>query len=134
MADLTMIEGIGKTYSQKLHGIGIDTTSTLLERGASPKGRQEVAKLAGINRDLILRWVNHADLFRISGVGEEYADLLEDVGVDTVPELARRNPEHLYQKLAEVNQKKKRVRQLPSQAQVNKWVDEATLLPRIISY
>jgi predicted flap endonuclease-1-like 5' DNA nuclease len=83
---------------------------------------------------LILEWVNHVDLFRIKGVGEEYADLLEEAGVDTVPELAQRNPETLYQKLLEVNGEKKLVRQLPSQTQVQSWVDQAKNLPRVIAY
>jgi predicted flap endonuclease-1-like 5' DNA nuclease len=83
---------------------------------------------------LILEWVNHVDLFRITGVGEEYADLLEEAGVDTVPELAQRNPENLYQKMATVNEAKKLVRRLPSQDQVSDWVKQAHGLPRVITY
>jgi predicted flap endonuclease-1-like 5' DNA nuclease len=83
---------------------------------------------------LILEWVNHVDLFRIKGVGEEYSDLLEEAGVDTVPELAQRNPEHLHQKLVAVNQEKKLVRQLPTQAQVSNWIEQAKRLPRVIAY
>jgi predicted RecB family nuclease len=51
-------------------------------------------------------------------VGEEYADLLEVAGVDTVPELAQHNPGNLYQKMAEVNEEKKLVRQLSTEAKV----------------
>ncbi len=83
---------------------------------------------------VILEWVNHADLFRIKGVGEEYSDLLEEAGVDTVPELAQRNPENLYAKLVEVNQQKELVRQLPSQRQVADWVQQAKVMPRMIHY
>jgi len=83
---------------------------------------------------LVLEWVNHADLFRINGVGEEYSDLLEAAGVDTVPELAQRNPEHLYQKLVEVNQEKKLVRRLPTQAQVSDWIEQSKQLPRVVTY
>jgi predicted flap endonuclease-1-like 5' DNA nuclease len=83
---------------------------------------------------LILEWVNHADLFRIKGVGEEYADLLEEAGVDTVPELAQRNPANLHAKLGEVNAAKKLVRRLPTAAQVTDWVDQAKALPRVITY
>jgi predicted flap endonuclease-1-like 5' DNA nuclease len=134
MAKLTKVEGIGGVYAQKLRDAGIATTQALLEEGVSPQGRKEIAEKTGISGTLILRWVNHVDLFRVKGVGEEYADLLETAGVDTVPELAQRNPENLYQKLVAVNQEKKLVRQLPSQAQVSNWVEQAKQLPRVITY
>ena len=83
---------------------------------------------------MILEWVNHADLWRIKGVSEEYSDLLEEAGVDTVVELAQRNPENLYMKMKEVNMEKKLVRRLPSEKQVIDWVAQAKRLPRAISY
>ena len=89
---------------------------------------------SGISKKLILKWVNRADLFRIKGIGEEYADLLEIAGVDTVPELAQRNPENLYQKLLEVNQEKKLVRRSPAQDQVSDWIEQPQGLPRVITY
>ena len=134
MTKLMKIEGIGEIYAGKLEEAGITTVEALLEQGVTPKGREEMAEKAGISGKLILEWVNHADLFRIKGVGEEYADLLEAGGVDTVPELAQRNPKNLYQKLTDVNQEKKLVRQLPSQAQVQGWVAQAKDLPRKITY
>lgn len=134
MANLVKVEGIGEGYAQKLAEAGISTTQALLAKGASPQGRKEIAEKTGITQKLILRWVNHVDLFRVKGVGEEYADLLEAAGVDTVPELGQRNPGSLYQKLVEVNQEKKLVRQLPSEIQVEDWVEQAKQLPRKITY
>ena len=134
MAKLTKVEGIGEVYAQKLQEAGIKTTQALLKKGASPKGRKEIAEKTDISEELILEWVNHADLFRIKGVGEEYSDLLEAAGVDTVPELAQRNPENLHQKLGAVNQEKELVRQLPTQAQVSDWIAQAKRLPRVITY
>lgn len=134
MAKLTKVEGIGEVYAQKLQEVDINTTQALLKKGASPQGRKEIAEKTGISGTLILEWVNHVDLFRIKGVGEEYSDLLEAAGVDTVPELAQRNAENLYQKLATVNQEKKLVRQLPTQAQVSDWIEQAKRLPRVITY
>jgi len=133
MAKLTTVEGIGEAYAQKLVDAGISTTEALLEQGGSSKGRKEITEKTGISPTLILRWVNRVDLFRVKGIGEEYADLLEAAGVDTVPELAQRNPENLYQKLAEVNAEKKLVRQLPGPAQVKSWVEQAKELPRKIT-
>jgi predicted flap endonuclease-1-like 5' DNA nuclease len=134
MTNLTEIEGIGEIYAQKLGEAGIQTTEALLEQGASPGGRKEIAEKTEISGKLIMKWVNRADLFRIQGIGEEYADLLELAGVDTVPELAQRNPENLYQKLATINQEKKLVRRLPAQDDVSNWIEQAKQLPRVITY
>jgi len=132
--DLSYIEGIGETYSGKLNEAGVDSPQALLERGATPTGRKELAEATEISEHLILKWVNHADLYRISGIGSEYADLLEAAGVDTVLELAQRNPANLFEKLTEVNAEKALVRKLPTTAQVEDWVTQAKSLPRMISY
>jgi predicted flap endonuclease-1-like 5' DNA nuclease len=134
MAKLIAVEGIGDVYAQKLLAAGIATVQALLEQGASPQGRREICEKTDIAENLILEWVNRVDLFRIKGVGEEYSDLLEAAGVDTVPELAQRNAENLFQKLVAVNQEKKRVRKLPTQAQVGDWVEQAKSLPRVVTY
>ncbi len=118
MAKIIDIEGIGTKYAEKFNEIGINTVAQLLKAGAQPKGREELAEKTGISKTLILEWVNHADLYRIKGVGEEYSDLLEEAGVDTVVELATRNAENLYNKIIEVNTEKKLVRRPPSQ---KKW-------------
>lgn len=134
MTKLIDIEGVGEAYQKKLALAGITTTEALLEKGASPKGRKEVAEKSGISDGLILEWVNHVDLFRIKGVGSEYSDLLEEAGVDTVPELAQRNPENLLEKMTAVNMEKNLVRRLPVLSQVRSWVDQAKALPRIVTY
>lgn len=134
MASLIKIEGVGPEYARKMKMLGISTTQALLERGASPQGRQEVAEMSGISEKLILEWVNRADLFRIKGVGEEYSDLLENAGVDTVVELAQRNAANLFEKMVAVNHQKKLVRKLPTLAQVEGWISQAKKLPRAVSY
>ena len=134
MAKIIDIEGIGKVYAEKLAGAGLTTVEALLKAGASPSGRQALAEETGISGKLILEWVNLADLFRIKGVGEEYSDLLEEAGVDTVPELAQRNAENLYKKLVETNTAKELVRRLPTQSQVADWVQQAKALPRVVTY
>jgi len=134
MASLIKIEGIGEKYATKLKMIGISTTGTLLDRGRTPRGRKEIAEKSKISKTLILEWVNLADLFRIKGVGEEYSDLLEEAGVDTVVELAQRNPANLYASVVDVNKKKKLVRKLPTEDQIKDWVKQAKKLPRIVKY
>jgi predicted flap endonuclease-1-like 5' DNA nuclease len=134
MAKLTDVEGIGEVYAKKLKDAGVSTTEALLEMGATVKGRKDLVEKSGISDKLILEWVNHVDLFRIKGVAEEYADLLEEAGVDTVPELAQRNAENLLEKMTAVNVEKKLVRRLPVLSQVVDWIEQAKQLPRVINY
>lgn len=134
MSSLLSVEGIGESYAAKLKEIGVTSTGVLLQKGSTPKGRKELAEKTGISEKLILEWVNHVDLFRIKGVGEEYADLLEEAGVDTVVELAQRNADNLYGKLVEVNAAKKLVRKMPVKHQVADWIEQAKSLPRVVTY
>jgi predicted flap endonuclease-1-like 5' DNA nuclease len=134
MTNIVKIEGIGPVYRDKLVAAGIKTTEKLLEAGCMAKAREELAAKTGIPHKLILEWVNLADLMRINGVGEEYSDLLEEAGVDTVAELANRKPENLLQKIMETNEKEKLVRRPPVLKQVQKWVEEAKKLPRKVEY
>ncbi len=128
------IEGIGKKYAEKLHAAGIYYTAELLKAGATPVERRALAEKTGISQDLFLEWVNLSDLFRIKGIGEEYSDLLEEAGVDTVVELSRRNAENLHAKILEVNEAKKLVRRPPTLANIEGWIAEAKKLPRVIEY
>jgi predicted flap endonuclease-1-like 5' DNA nuclease len=134
MTKIIDIEGIGSKYADVLAKNGIKTVESLLKRGAKAKDRKKLAEETKISEKLILEWVNHADLYRIKGIGEEYSDLLEEAGVDTVPELALRNAENLMLKLADINEKKKLVRRLPVLSQVESWIKQAKDLPRVIEY
>ena len=98
MKKLTEIKGIGTSYTKKLKGAGVVSLVDLLGQGFSPQGRKEMAEKSSVSDKLILKWVNMADLFRIKGVGEQYTDLLEASGVETVAELAHRNPDSLQAK------------------------------------
>jgi len=131
---ISEIEGIGPSYSDKLAEAGVHTVESLLESGAKPAGRKKLEEETAISGKLILRWVNMADLFRIKGVGEEYSDLLEAAGVDTVIELATRNAENLTKKMEEVNAEKNLVRSIPKLASVETWVSEAKTLDRGVFY
>lgn len=134
MTKLSMIEGIGEAYEEKLKAIGVASVEALLAAGSTKKGRAELAEKADVSEKLILKWANHADLARIKGIGGEYAELLEASGVDTVPELAQRKPDNLHAKMVEVNESKKLVRKLPTAAQVADWVAQAKDLPRVMNY
>jgi len=134
MTGIVKIEGIGATYREKLEAAGIKTVEKLLEAGCKAKAREELEAKTGIPHKLILEWVNLADLMRIKGVGEEYSDLLEEAGVDTIAELANRKAENLLPKILETNAKEKLVRRPPVLKQVQKWIEEAKKLPRKVEY
>ena len=134
MATIDAIEGIGLKNATKLRKARIRTTEALLKRGAGRKGRAEIAKSTGISEKLILGWVNRADLMRIKGVGEEYSDLLEAAGVDTVKELRNRRPANLLVKMVAVNDAKRLVRRLPTDSMVNRWVAQAKELDPAVTH
>ena len=128
------IEGIGKAYAPKLTKAGIVTVAALLKKCATPKGRAALAEATGISEKLILTWTNHADLFRVKGVGPQFAELLEAAGVDTVKEFRHRVPENLVKKMQETNAAKKLVRRVPSVKQVEKMMAEAKELKPVVKY
>lgn len=134
MAKLTQIEGIGAKFSKLLQSIGIEDQYQLLQTCSERGSRERVSKETGISAKLILKWTNQADLARINGIGEEYAELLERAGVDTVPELAQRNTDSLLAMLVETNDRLKLVRQLPGLPQIESWIAQAKNLPRMIYY
>jgi predicted flap endonuclease-1-like 5' DNA nuclease len=127
-------EGVGQAYAEKLAAAGVEKAEQLLEKGAVPAGRKALAEETGISDKLILKWCNHADLFRIKGVGPQFAELLEAAGVDTVKELAQRNAENLAAKMAEVNEEKKLVHRVPVASELQKMIDEAKELPKVLTY
>lgn len=128
------VEGIGPVTGEKLRAAGVKDSDTLLAQAKTPAQRKALAEAAGLTAEKILKFANMVDLFRISGIGAEFAELLEAAGVDTVPELARRAPASLAAKLAEVNEAKKLTRRVPTEADVAKWVEQAKGLPRAIEY
>ncbi len=128
------IEGIGPVTGEKLRNAGINNTDKLLEAAKTPKQRKALAEASGLQETMVLKFANMADLFRISGVGQEFAQLLEVAGVDTVAELAQRNAENLTAKMEQVNEEKKLTRRTPSLKEVEGWVAQSKELPRVLEY
>ena len=125
MAKISLIEGIGPALAKKLEKAKIRSVHGLLKHGATRAGRKKIADASGISESQVLEWVNMADLMRIKGIGKQFAELLEAAGVDTIKELKTRNPENLYQKIAEVNKAKKLTRRVPSLKMVRDFVKKA---------
>ena len=128
------IEGIGEVYAPKLINAGIVKVEDLLKKCAAPKGRAELAAATGISEKLILTWTDHADLFRIKGVGPQFSELLEAAGVDTVKEFRHRVAENLQPKLVEVNEAKNICNRVPAVSEVQKMIDQAKELEPKVTY
>lgn len=128
------IEGIGPANAERLARANIKTTAGLLKLCCHRKGRAQVSATTGVSEAVLLRWSNLADLMRIVGVGEEYSELLEAAGVDTVRELKMRRADNLTAKMAAVNKAKRLVRQVPGETQVENWIKQANRLEPVISH
>jgi predicted flap endonuclease-1-like 5' DNA nuclease len=128
------VEGIGPVLGEKFRGAGVKDTDALLKSALTAAQRKALAEQTGLSEARILKFANMADLYRISGVGSEYSELLEAAGVDTVPELAQRNAANLVQAMTAVNQEKKLTRQVPTESEVGRWIEQAKTLPRMIEH
>ena len=128
------IEGIGEVYAAKLKEAGVRTTDDLLEKCATRTGRKKMAEATGISEKLILRWTNHADLFRINGVAGQFSELLEAAGVDTIKEFRHRVPANLHAKMEEVNAQKNLVNRVPSVKEIEKMVAQAKEMEPKVEY
>ena len=128
------IQGVGDVYAQKLIAAGINTVDDLLEKGKTAKGRKELEAATEISGKLILTWVNHADLFRIKGIGPQFSELLEAAGVDTVKELATRRADNLAAKMLGVNEQKHLTKVVPTEKMLQDMIDQAKNLPGVVTY
>ena len=128
------IEGIGPAFAEKLSAANIKTTDDLLEQCAGAAGRKTVSEKSGCSEQQLLKWANMADLMRISGVGGEYAELLEASGVDTIKEFRTRNAENLAEKATQVNEVKKLTRVVPSASMITGWIEQAKTMEPTITH
>jgi hypothetical protein len=131
---ITDIDGIDGEVAGVLKSVGVRSTDRLLEAARTVKGRKILSEKTGFSEKQLLYWANVADRMRIKGVRKEYAELLQAAGVDTVKELKYRNPANLAKAMADANRKRKRVRLVPSEKMVRRWIENAKLLPQKISY
>lgn len=132
--NILAIEGIGPVHADKLREQGISTSEALLRQGGTAAGRRTLATAVGVDEAAILKWVNRADLMRVKGIGEEFSDLLEAAGVDTVKELRQRNPANLHQAMLAANEEKQLVRRPPSLSEVERWIEYAKALEPAVTY
>lgn len=128
MAKLNRISGINEKVAEQLRSAGVTTVEKLLSHGESKEGRRAIAIKARLNARAVDRWVHHADFFRIKGIAGLKTELLEAAGVPTVRLLAKQDPDKLYQKMVQINERRKMIERVPGLIQVRRWVKTAQRL------
>jgi len=130
--NIEIIDGIGPICGWSLRNLGIETVSDLLRVGATVRGRHRIANDVGVSYSTVLRWVYRGDLLRVKGIGKKYSALLESAGVNTVVDLSRKNPQHLFQTLKAVNRVRNLVGRSPPSKTIEVWVHNAKNLEPIL--
>ena len=131
--NVTELEGITPELAKQLKEAGLENSADFLAAASTTTDRKHLAEKFGVETRAILELANRADLARVRGVGKVYSDLLEYAGVDTVAELAHRNPENLFAKIQEVAAEHN-VSRIPRDDEVDSWVDQAKSLDRALFY
>ncbi|MGE0826225.1 MAG: DUF4332 domain-containing protein [Candidatus Binatia bacterium] len=131
-SDLADISDLDETSIAKLAAINITNRAELLARAASLEGRQRIAEQTGLSPDLVLQWVNRADLLRLNGMSRVYADLLHAAGVDSVSTLTRCTAETLHRQFLDINAARHLSRIIPILTQIRAWIQQARELPRAV--
>ena len=131
---LKQLKGMDDELAKKLKVKDIRDSDQLLEACASAKQRRAMAKELEVEEKALLELANRADLARMKGAAGIYSDLLEQAGVDTIKELATRNPENLHAKIIEVNNEKRLATRLPTVLDVLEWVEAAQEMPKVLTY
>ena len=133
MTKLNKIEGIGAVFAQRFALLGIETLDDLLAAGKTYEDRKQLAAKVCITTRNVERWVSQADLARVKGIGEEYAELLRVAGIGSVKDLANSDPRNLLNELRELNRHhNKRVKRLPAISRVEGWVQKAGTIPTVV--
>lgn len=134
MATLVNIIGITAFDVERLRDAGVRTTEQLIEQGSTSAARLHLADQTGIDEAAIGQWVHAADLLRIKGVEPELAHLLCQIGVCTVPKLAYRSTEKLYEDLSSYVRHIHKVVTLPSQVELQAFGVIAKRLPKLVRH
>lgn len=122
------IEGIGPKYAEALKKIGIIKTDELLK--IKQKDVVDIAKKIDVPKKNLDKWIEIADLMRVKGVGEEYSEALNRIGIDSVKEFRHRNPANTLTKLEELDKEFPDIlRKLPNVDMIREWISEAKKLP-----
>ena len=127
--EIEEVEGIGKSYGNKLRDKGITTTQQLLDQCCNIDGRIEIANHIGIEDFVVYKWASMCDLMRINGIEGQFAELMVYAGIDSVQDLGQQDTNKLYNNLLSSNDEQKRVKEIPDPRSLEMMIGEAKELP-----
>ena len=132
--EIETLEGIGKHTGQRFREAGIATIGDVLRQLRSSGQRLAFAETMGMKADPIHEWASMADLIRVEGMGNQFAELVQACGVRTVADLAAQNASRLTKSMTETNHSG---RQLiaptdPEEHVVQDWISAAKSMPTIV--
>jgi predicted flap endonuclease-1-like 5' DNA nuclease len=127
-------ELIPAAEAAQLKAAGVATTQALLEKGATPKGRVDLAKAAKLAAKRVRELVDASDLMRVRGIGPKMVRLLGTLKVRTLAELRGQDPAKLA-----ANVQKSRAKldadlkeKLPEKEMFSDWIAQAKALSPIV--
>ena len=131
IADFTEIS---KDTIDTLEKIGITNTEKLYDRVIKKSDRQMLADTTGIDERDILELTKLTDLSRIKWVGVTYAQMLYDLGVDTVEKVSKSDPIDLHSRINQIIKEKNIFKGSIGLNDVKILVEGASEIPAEIEY
>ena len=125
---------ISKDTIDKLEKIGITNTEKLFDKVIKKSDRQKLAVSTGIYEREILELTKLADLSRIKWVGETYAQMLYDLGVDTVEIVSKSDSVDLHARINQMIKEKNIFKGAIGLNDVKILIESASELPLEIEY
>jgi hypothetical protein len=108
-------------YRRELPKVGIASLDDLISKTRKKTERDELALRLLIPRELVIQWVERAQLVELKGLGIENLRLLEGMDIHSVSDLAKEEPQKLYGKIKQAFSG----RVPPRKAKIRIWVREA---------
>jgi len=124
--------GMNHCIVDKLWGMGYRTNEDVLAKSTTSEARSRLARDVEADSDLILDLARRADLARIKGIGNLYAELLKQAKVFSIQDLAHQDVEDLYKNVLKLNEELRLTRRLPNIENVKQWVDTARRLEPMV--
>jgi hypothetical protein len=125
---------ISKATISNLEKIGISNTEKLYVKVTKKSDRQKLTDSTGIKYHDILELTKLADLSRIKWVGVTYAQMLYDLGVDTVEKVSNSDPNDLHARINQIIKEKNIFRGAIGLNDVKILIESARELPLDIEY
>lgn len=125
---------IAKNTMDSLEKIGITNTEKLYDKVIKKSDRQKLANSTGIEYQDILELTKLSDLSRIKWVGATYAQMLYDLGVDTVEKVSESDPIDLHAKINQMIKEKNIFKGAIGLNDVKILIESANDLPLEIEY